>query len=506
MNVVNIMNFVRQIDEREENSTQRMLGMTTEQLQLVNEYGLPNTFLLQYDAVCDPDFVSLFKNEGTDKTELGLWYEIVEPLTTACGIPYRSERGWKWDWHIDPGFSMAYTPAQRERLIDEAMRKFKEVFGHHPKTVASWSIDTHTFNHLAAHYDVKAVAICRDQANTDAYTMLGGYFNQGYYPSKSNIFTPAQSANMQVNVPVFRLLGPCPIHNYDNNKYSSENYRANGNNSNCFTLESCWHMGSDPKTVKWMFDTYYSNESLGFAYAQIGQENSFIRLKDKILVSTRMQIDQLLARGDVSFQQMSETGETFKKLFPKETPATAVVALDNWDTTDVQSVYYDCKNYTANLFRFEDKLFFRSMHLFDERVKDRYIVNTCSTFDAVYENLPIIETRFCPEEVKKQCGLMISGSAQAFSAQKTADGVLQVASGDKLVTFFEDRIEICADSLLLYGNSIKAHADIVANAIVLTYNGTKYRLRVGGAAISSCGEDIEIVANRSIITLYPEKI
>ena len=146
------------------------------------------------------------------------------------------------------------------------------------------------------------------------------------------------------------------------------------------------------------------------------------------------------------------------------------------------------------------------MHLFDERVKDRYIVNTCSTFDAVYENLPIIETRFCPEEVKKQCGLMISGSAQAFSAQKTADGVLQVASGDKLVTFFEDRIEICADSLLLYGNSIKAHADIVANAIVSTYNGTKYRLRVGGAAISSCGEDIEIVAHRSSITLYPEKI
>lgn len=82
--------------------------MTAEQLKLVNEYDLDNTFLLQYDAVCDADFVSLFKENATDKTELGLWYEIVEPLTSACGIECRSEHGWKWDWHIIPGFSMHY--------------------------------------------------------------------------------------------------------------------------------------------------------------------------------------------------------------------------------------------------------------------------------------------------------------------------------------------------------------------------------------------------------------
>jgi len=121
MKVVNVMNFVRQIDERTENSTEKLLDMTAAQLRLVNGYGVDNTFLLQYDAFCDENFVSLFKNEATQRTELGLWYEIVEPLASACGIPYRSEMGWKWDWHIIPGFSMAYTPAQREQLIDEAM-------------------------------------------------------------------------------------------------------------------------------------------------------------------------------------------------------------------------------------------------------------------------------------------------------------------------------------------------------------------------------------------------
>lgn len=187
---------------------------------MVNEYGLPNTFLLQYDALCDQDFVDLFKEEATKHTELGLWYEIVAPLAEACGIPFRSEKGWKWDWHIIPGFSMAYTPVQREALIDEAMDKFKKTFGYYPKTVASWLIDTHTLNYLAEHYDIKAMAICRDQANTDAYTLLGGYFNQAYYPSKNNIFTPAQTQQMQCSIPVFRLLlkRSCNIGGWRRNK------------------------------------------------------------------------------------------------------------------------------------------------------------------------------------------------------------------------------------------------------------------------------------------------
>ena len=221
MKTVNLMNFVRQIDERFEDSTQRLLSFTQAQLKMANEYGVENTFLLQYDVLCDENFVSMFRNEMTDKTELGLWYEIVEPLTSACNIPYRSEKGWKYDWHIIPGFSMGYTPMQRELLIDEAMRKFKEVFGYYPRTVASWLIDTHTVNYLTEHYRIDALAICRDQVNTDAYTLRGGYFNQGYYPSKHNIFTPAQSADMQISVPVFRLLGPDPIHNYDKTKYAS---------------------------------------------------------------------------------------------------------------------------------------------------------------------------------------------------------------------------------------------------------------------------------------------
>lgn len=505
MKVVNLMNFVRRIDERFESSTEQLLNFTTEQLRLVNEYDVDNTFLLQYDAICDEDFVNLFKREATDKTELGLWYEIVEPLTSACGIPYRSEKGWKWDWHIIPGFSMAYTPAQRELLIDEAMRKFKEVFGYYPKTVASWVIDTHTLNYLAKHYDICAVAICRDQANTDAYTLLGGYFNQAYYPSVNNIFTPAQSKEMQTNVPVFRLLGPCPIHNYDNNKYSSDTFKAVNKKAPC-TLEPVWYTGSNKEAVEWMFNCYYEEESLGFAYSQIGQENSFFGGKERIFNGLKMQIELLLSqKKDVAFQKMCDTGAVFKDRYPNLTPATSLVAPNNFDSADVQSIYYDCKNYTANLFRFEDKIFLRSLFLFDERVKDLYIENTCTTFDAIYENLPIVDTMTCPVEDRKQCGLMIDTGTTSLAASKVAEGVLNVQLGEKAVTFYEDRIEVVTDHMIWYENATKASTALDPNGLSFTYKEHTYRLDIAGAIAEKGDTYIKFNAADNKIVLYPKR-
>lgn len=486
MKIVNMMNFVRRIDERLENSTARLLSFTSEQLDLVNEAGIDNTFLLQYDTICDPDFVALFKEKATERTELGFWYEVVEPLTSACGLPYRSEMGWKWDWHIIPGYSMAYTPAQREALIDEAMRKFREVFGYYPKTVAGWVLDTYTLNYLAKHYDVDAVAICRDQANTDAYTLLGGYFNQAYFPSKRNIFTPAQSDGEQTDIPVFRLLGPCPIHNYDNHKYSSPELRALRGRIACFTFEPCWYMGTQTDIVRWLLNAYYGEESLGFAYAQIGQENSFLNERQQVMDGLRMQIAEIRARGDVEFRKMGETGAWFKKTY-RHTPATSVVAPDNFDTPDVQSAYYDCRNYTANLFRFEDKLFFRSLFLFDERVEDPYLSDTCTTFDAIYENLPIVDTMTCPESERDRCGLMIDTGAVPFTATKTGDGVLTVTAGKTAVTFREDGIETNAETLLWYRGTFKADVTLDAHGLGFRYKGHAYRLDVTGAALADDG-------------------
>jgi len=498
MKSVNIMNFVRYIDERIENSVRKLYEMTAQELELVNEFGLENTFLLQYDAVIDSNYQKLFKEKATDKTEVGLWYEIVEPLTSACGLPYRSEYGWKWDWHIIPGFSMAYTPHERELLADEAMRKFKEVYGCYPKTVASWLIDTHTINYLAENYDISAFAICRDQVSTDAYTLMGGYFNQAYYPSKNNMFTPAQTDEMSVNVPMFRLLGSCPIHNYEGSKYLSEKV-ANGN---VYTLEPAWTVGGTPEYVDSLFKTYFENESLAFAYAQLGQENSF---GSECLPALRMQLEKIIKVKDVHIQKMCDTGEAFKKLFPGKTPATSVVALENWDSEDIQAAYYDCQRYTSNIMRYENRIFIRSLFLFDENIKDKYIQDTCTTFDAVYENLPVIDTLNYSKGEKFNCGLVIDTNASAFDAVKVGDGALKIYWKDKSVVFDEEKITIVSEKMCFYTGSMQVR--VSGNQILYSYKGTEYVLRVKNADVMLLEyEDVEIVPENGVCELWPLSI
>ncbi len=56
------------------------------------------------------------------------------------------------------------------------------------------------------NYPVDAFCICHDEVNTDAYTLICGYFNGAYYPSKNNMFSPTQTKENQVKTPVFRIL------------------------------------------------------------------------------------------------------------------------------------------------------------------------------------------------------------------------------------------------------------------------------------------------------------
>ena len=497
MKIVNIMNFARKSDFRIEDSENYLFNTTKTELELVNQYGYENTFLLQYDALIDPRYIELFKTEATEKTELGLWYEIVRPLTNAVGLAWRSKENSDWDWHIVPGFSQAYTQEERERLADAAMNKFKEIYGYYPKTIASWMIDSYTILYLSEHYDISTFAICRDQTSTDAYTFVGGYFNQAYYPSKMNVFTPAQTDECRINVPVFRLLGPDPIHNYDSNKYLvNEKYLPY---RDCYTLEPVFRSGYDEEIVNWFFDTYFKNEDLGFSYAQLGQENSFgiKKIKDGLC----LQMELLKEFPDVTVEKMSDTGERFKKAY-KNTPPTSVCALNDWDGSDrVQSVYYDCQNYTANIFRFNNKIFIRCMYLFDESVCESYYDKPCETWDATYENLPITDTLLWEDD----SGIVLDTNATAFSVCKNENGDLEVYWEDKKVIFSEDSVAMfnVTPDFCIKG----AGADIILknNKLCYEYKGNKYALNAVTGTMSANDDHIYFKPQDGCIRLIFER-
>lgn len=499
MRSVHIMNFARQCEPRDEAVDKILFDVTEKQLELVNELEVPNTFLLQYDTLCDERFVNLFRKKAGALTQTGLWYEIVEPLTSACGMRYDSAHGWKWDWHIRPGFSMAYTPQERDVLIDEAMRKFKEVFGAYPQVVGSWLIDTRTACRLADRYAVKCLCICRDQTNTDAYSLVGGYFNGAYYPSRKNIFTPAQTAENNLGIPVFRLLGPDPIHNYDQTKFISEDAKEAG----CapLTLEPAWCAGGNTQFEDALLDDFFGKDVLNFGYAQIGQENSFG--DDGVTDAIRRQIEKLIARGGVRFEKMSETAARFGARFGNDTPATVTAGLKNWDKEDVQSVYYQCKNYVANIFRDGKRVFIRAFYLFDETVPEHYLEQTCTSFYALYENLPLVDTVMWAQGVRENIGLTLDENGGELSMEILSDTAVKVCWNERSVVFTEAGVETSGIHEMTYDPmQTEAQIEAAGHRIGYTYKGVRYGLYTNGDA--SLRDNVLTVRGNGI-RLIPER-
>lgn len=377
--VVNIINFIRAVEPREPTD---LLEPVARQIDLIRKHNLPATFLLQYDALIDGRFVDLLKRELRDIDEVGAWLEVVQPQVEAAGLEWRGR--FPWDWHTDVGFTVGYTPEQREKLIDVYMERFRRTFGHYPRSVGCWLIDAHTFNYLADKYGIVAACICKDQVGTDGYTLWGGYWNQAYYPSRLNAFMPAQTPAQQVSVPVFRMLGSDPIYQYEHG-FGME---AQG----VVSLEPVYpQAGGSPEWVRWFFDVNFDAPCLAFAYTQVGQENSFgwpamaRGLTDQV---------ELLAEwsraGRVRVETLQASGEWFRRTFA-QTPATAITALKDWNDENRRSIWYNSRFYRMNLFAQDGAWRIRDIHLFDERYAERYLQRRVTTHACTYDTLPVLD-------------------------------------------------------------------------------------------------------------------
>ncbi len=82
-NVINIINFVRGNDHRE--TPEELLDTFRRQVEMCADYGMPCTFLMQYDAFVKPEYAELL-TDADEKTEVGVWIEMAKPLVEKCGI------------------------------------------------------------------------------------------------------------------------------------------------------------------------------------------------------------------------------------------------------------------------------------------------------------------------------------------------------------------------------------------------------------------------------------
>ena len=484
--VVNIINFVRAVEPR--NKSLDLLKPVKEQLKLQKKYNFPFTFLLQYDTLTTKEFVNLFEGEK-ENIELGLWLEMVQSLVEKVGIKWKGRPGFSWDYHVDPDFLIAYHKEQRKRLIDEAMMQFFRVFGHFPKVVGSWLLDSYSMNYLSSAYKIDAFCICREQYGTDGYTLWGGYYNQGYFPSKYNMLHPAQSDTMQLSTPTFRMLGVDPIYEYDSGlkeDLSHDDYRKQ-----IYTFEPIWKTGKSPEWVDWYFND-----------VQIGQENSFgwDSMKDGYFMQME-KLKQYSEEGIVKIESLSATGRRFREEYSKS-PATSMVALKDWKNEGHQTAWYYNSNYRINLMVSSDKTWIRDIQLFNENYMDPHFIVPATEATTGYYALPIIDGYLWSSDGKRAGIYMLDAlngediKCKITDSKKDGESlVLSVLLNDKTgkIVFSENSIGvICPDIELAW----RWQANIAENTTVsasdnstLTFknNNFSYKLKAKGVAENKDG-------------------
>jgi len=482
--IVNIVNFIRAVEPR---LPMDLITPVREQIALMKKHGLRGTFLVQYDAMLVPEIVSMLRELDPAQFELGVWHEIVQPEVESLDIPWTGR--YPWDWHAHCGFSVGYTKEQRERLCDVLFAKFRDTFGAYPRVFGSWFFDSHTLRYLCDTYGLDAVCNCKEQYGTDGYTLWGGYYGQGYYPSRTNCFMPAQTDAEQLDVPLFRMLGSDHVYQYDFGMSLEEGARCQG----VITLEPVYTEntggGGVPAWVDWYLRENYNGDCLSFGYAQAGQENAFgwEAMKDGLIYQFA-QFEELQNAGKITVEPLGDTGRWFKQTY-SETPASAITAHNAFDDDSKTSVWFSNRYFRLNAYAVGEHVRIRDLHVFAELYPDPFETTVCESNEAVYETLPLIDGNRHTGHGILAGGYFLAADGKEITCdtmrfEDLGNGGMRLTYAPLTLTVSDRRI--CIEGPDGFEVSVRRGSDdhlpqvteCTANTLSLSYNGMAYAIRL----------------------------
>lgn len=433
------MTFLRTKDPRPENA--EYIVQYLEQIKLRDQYHIPYTCLMTYDAMRNSTITKLIKKDKNERTDISIWLELCREVVEKVNIQWRGLND--WEWTVEPGFLMAYKQQEKEQIIDCIMQEYFDLFGCYPKTVAAWLIDSYSMQYISEKYHPDAFVICREQWAMDAYTLWGGPYYGGYYPSKNNMLCPAQSRQMQINTPVFRMYVNDPIYCY----YEHERLRFNDIDYHLFTQEPAWMCGQNPTWVNWHYDYMFHSSQLGFHYTQLGQENGF-PWTDEMADALKMQYslaDQRKKTDGFQYITFSEMGRQFRKRY-ETTPETCVYALNDWAAKGNRSVWFNNERYRINVFSDKNRVWIRDLQLFDEDKRDVYLDEPCKDILGIYDNLPIVDgVQF--SDKKTQGGLFFGNGRINCVNKNNGNTVIQLEVNGQIIEIYLQKQEIVIKTL-----------------------------------------------------------
>ena len=418
--IASIINFVRTTEHRVPDDS-FLFDTLKSELELCEKYAFASTVLFQYDALICEDYIELVRR--FEDAQTGLWLEVVQPLAEKSGILWRGST--PWDPEVSVSYLTGYSPDERKKLIDTAFEKYKDIYGMYPAVVGAWMLDACSLAYMKDKYNISAACICKEQYGTDGITFRGGFFNGAYYPCRNNALCPANTKENQIDVPVFRMLGPDSIHQYDSGLGTADYKQA------VCTLEPvCEGYGGNREWVENFLNENYNDKCLSFAFAQFGQENSFGW--EDISKGLPMQMELLKEKvrtGEIQIMTLDEAGNWYSDTFDETVPEA--MCTDNDLTGDgYRSIWYYSKYYRVNIISRDENVWIRDLSIFDENYKEQFLDKANREKRAGQFTLPVMD------------GLL-------FSNDSIRAGIYPVGSNtaDLLSTALKDEIIATAGNL-----------------------------------------------------------
>ncbi|MFH1966991.1 MAG: hypothetical protein ABIJ03_00615 [Patescibacteria group bacterium] len=194
------------------------LEMFRAQLAQLEDNDLSANFALRYDVLSDDQYLSTVVEHSN--YDYGALLEIVPSLARSAGVVYGgNDQNWYEAQHI---FLIGYSQGDRQKLIDEYMKKYHQVLGEYPKFSSAWMIDAWSLKYLKSRYGVSAHQITREQFGTDSYTLYGGPVHYPYWPTVNWAMVP-QTAQTQMPLIVRQtIMDPVYCYGDKTDSYTSQ--------------------------------------------------------------------------------------------------------------------------------------------------------------------------------------------------------------------------------------------------------------------------------------------
>lgn len=307
-----------------------ILDTPKHQYEVIVSKNLGATWLVRYDALIVPEVASFLKSLNP-KQEVGLFLEITPTFAKESGVIYNPSPNWHYAKSV---LLVGYSPEDRNKLLDQAFLKYKEIFGSYPKSVGAWWVDAYSLSYLKDKYNIEANLDVADQHSTDQYQVWGQYFSIPFYPSKSNALVPAQSIQQKIGVVTIQWATRDPFNSYGNGVF-----------------ESTLSVQANDYLLHNLGTSYFEKLINIYPQTTVGLENDFSwetygqEYKNQIdLVSQK-----IISSGQFSVSTMKEFAKKYQQSYPGVSPDVLIVADDPLGTSG-KVVWYQTPRYRFGWF------------------------------------------------------------------------------------------------------------------------------------------------------------